>query len=297
MSRNDGGLARPPGISVPRGATENRRRMRERKMASNETLIVCEEESKARLLRMILQRADRIEHTVIHAEGRALAPQMLFSPPEQPKGVRGGILGSLRRLAADYAHTLIVFDLDFGSPIQPAPSAAKLSEFLLVPAVPSIVSWILADPNVFHQLATEPRLGLKQSFEEYVVDGAFHYFNSKFVGALSRRVVETSYDPNRAAMLSPSLRSFLKTIDDVQGRNPNEFQFTIPGAILANMVLEYYPAELPIYRALDGSVYTGRDMAKEIEGGTALGRKYSSSLLRACRDLLARQAQNARAAE
>jgi hypothetical protein len=62
------------------------------------------------------------------------------------------------------------------------------------------------------------------------------------------------------------------------------------------LVLEYYPAEAPIYRALDGSVYTGRDMANEISEGTPIGRKYSSDLLRACRDLLARQAQNARAA-
>lgn len=266
-------------------------------MTSTDTLIICEGESKARLLRMILQGADRIQHTSIHAENRTLAPQMLFSPVAQPKGVRGGILGSLRRMATNYARTLIVFDLDFGSPIQPAPYASKLSEFWLVPAVPSVASWILADPLVFRLLAAEARLDLKQSFEAYVVDSSFRFFNSKFVGALSRRLVSERYDPNRAAMLSPSLRSFLKTIDHVQGREPDDFQFTLPGPVLANLVLEYYPAELPIYRALDGSVYTGHDMAREISEGTAIGRKYSSDLLRACRDLLARQAQNARAAE
>jgi hypothetical protein len=159
-----------------------------------------------------------------------------------------------------------------------------------------VESWLLADPHVYELISSDERYSIHQPFEAYVVDNAFHFFNSKVIAALSRKKVEATYDPNRAAMLSPSLRSFCKTIDHVRGIASHDFEFALPGAVLANLVLEYYPPELPLYRALDGSIYTGRDMAREIGEGTSIGRKYSSDLLRVCRDLLARQAQKSRTA-
>jgi hypothetical protein len=100
-----------------------------------------------------------------------------------------------------------------------------------------------------------------------------------------------TYDPHRAAMLSPSLRSFLKLLDTVHRRSSAEFELNLPTAIITNLILEYYPPDQQIYRALDGSILTGQEMAREVQAGTELGRKYSIDILRVCRDLLARQAQ------
>ena len=260
-------------------------------MASHEILIVCESTTDARLLQMVVRGANRAENLVFRSEGRSLSPQMLFAPDTQPKGLRGGTLGSLRRRAKDYRATIIVFDLDFGSPIQPAPYAARLSGFWLAPAVPSVEAWILADSRVFETVSAAGRFNIGESFEAYIADNKFRFFNSKFLMSLSRRSTESIYDSNRAAMLSPSLRSFIKTLDHVKDISPPDFKFHLSRSLLSNLVLEYYPPELPVYRSLDGSIYTGRDMARQIEEGTEVGRKYSSDLLRVCRDLLARQAQ------
>jgi hypothetical protein len=275
----------------------SRRTVEQRRRAEAETRVVCETETDARLLAMILGRTNRSLRTYIQVAERPLIPQMLFSPLGQPEGVRGGMLGLLQRTSRNYGQTVLVFDLDFGSPIQPAPYAARISDIWLAPAVPSVASWVLADQTIYDLMAQDRGESIKQTFESYVVDNRFHFFNSKFLTALGRKIVEERYDPHRAAMVSPSLRGFLKTLDLFEGVAREDLEFSLPGAILANLVLEYYPSELPIYRALDGSVYTGADMAKEMREGTPIGRGYSSDLLRACRDLLARQAQNVRAAE
>ena len=267
-------------------------------MPSDDILIACESETDSRLLQMILRAVSRDENITFLAVGQDLSPHMLFSPYAQPKGIRGGILGQLSRKAKTYRATIVVFDLKFGSPIQPAPYAARLSGLWLAPAVPSIESWLLADPSVFAEMSRDMREQVRETFDSYVVNNDHHFFNRKFLTALARRKIFSSYDPNRAAMLSPSLRSFFRIVDRARGGLSPEFRFSVPKAILSNLVLEYYPADRPIYRALDGSVYTGQDMAREIQEGTEVGRKYSSDLLRVCRDLLARQAENtARAAE
>jgi hypothetical protein len=265
-------------------------------MPQNQVLIFCEGEIEARLLNIILRTNNYRENFVIHAEGRALFPRTLLSSSADPPGVRGGTLGELRRQARDYNAAILVFDLDFGSPIQPAPNAARLSDFWLAPAVPSIESWLLTDRSVFDLISGDERYSINQTFDSYLTDNKFRFFNSRFLSALARKRVATIYNPNKAAMLSPSLRSFLKTLDHVRGRPVQEIDFTVPSSVLASLVREYYPPDLPIYRALDGSTYTGRDMVREIVEGSEIGRKYASDLLRVCRDLLARQAQKARAA-
>jgi hypothetical protein len=108
-------------------------------MPSNDILIVCESEAGSRLLQMVLRGTNRDAHSVIHVEGRSLSPRMLLSERAESQRSRGGTLGTLRRAAKKYTAAIIVFDLDFGSPIQPAPYAARLSESVSTgPAIKSV---------------------------------------------------------------------------------------------------------------------------------------------------------------
>jgi hypothetical protein len=262
-------------------------------MQSRRVLIICESETDSRLLRMILNGTDRAENTDFFAAEQELPPHILLSVHGTPRGVRGGMLGWLKRKAAPFAGAVVVFDLKFGSPTQPAPFGGRFNGIWLAPAVPSVESWLLSDPEVFRVMSIDMPEQAHETFEMYLGNGDFHFFNSKFLTALTRKKIAAIYDPHRAAMLSPSLRSFLKLLDAVNGRSPAEFTFNLPAAIISNLILEYYPPDQPIYRALDGSVLTGQEMATEVQAGTEIGRKYSSDILRVCRDLLARQAQKA----
>jgi hypothetical protein len=267
-------------------------------MRSRDTLIICESETDSRLLQMILRGTGRDQNTTFLAVGGVVSPHMLLSLHGQPTDVHGGMLGWLRREAQPYAAAIVVFDLMFGSPTQPAPYGGRIGGISLAPAVPSVESWLLADHEVFSVMSANMPEKIQETFNSYLANGDFHFFNSKFLTALTRKKIAAVYDPNRASMLSPSLRSFLKLLDAGSGVPSSDFGFDVPTAILANVILEYYPPEQPIYRTLDGSIYTGQEMAREVQAGTEIGRKYSSDLLRVCRDLLARQAQNAvRAAE
>jgi hypothetical protein len=267
-------------------------------MQSSGVLIICESETDSRLLRMILDGTDRAKNTEFFAADQELPPHMLLSVHGTPKGVRGGMLGWLKRKAEPYGGAIVVFDLKFGSPTQPAPFGGRLNGIWLAPAVPSVESWLLTDPEVFRVMSVDMSEQVRETFETYLGNGDFHFFNSKFLNALTRKKIVAAYDPHRAAILSPSLRSFLKLVDASHGRSSAEFKFNLPAAIISNLILEYYPPDQPIYRALDGSTLTGQEMAREVQAGTDLGLKYSSDILRVCRDLLARQAQRAvRAAE
>jgi len=59
---------------------------------------------------------------------------------------------------------------------------------------------------------------------------------------------------------------------------------------IANLVREVAGDEI-IFRTLEGRSYTAREIAENIEAGTALGHAYGSDLLRVARDLLARSAR------
>lgn len=160
-----------------------------------------------------------------------------------------------------------------------------------MPAVPNIESWILSDPKVFASFSNMPLSDNEKKFQDYIADTGFRFLNQREKARLASRATLKSYDALRAAMLSPSLRWFINVTDNNNENPRGTINFDINKALLSNLVLEYFPQEQPIFRTLDGAVYTGYRMSQEIAAGSEIGRKYSSDLLRVCRDLLARQAQ------
>lgn len=258
----------------------------------SQVLVVCEGRNDQRIISTILEKLGRERSAVVELEGAALSPDRLTSPaPPESRYRRGGVLGAIKRKAEGYRGAIIVFDLEFGAPSQPAPEFSHISNVWLAPAVPFVEAWILSDPTVYSNVQRIGNIDSEDNFAQYIVSSGFRFYNQKQKDSLSRRATLSLYDPGVAATFSPSLRSFIRLFDRVAGNEAVELPFSIPGVVLSNLVQDYYPSKSVIYRTMEGGNFTGRQMAEEILKGTSIGRQYSSDLLRICRDLLARQAQ------
>lgn len=264
------------------------------------TMVICGEYADERILNMIIHDLGRKPTTQIYLVNRSTAPEAYSRRTVKQNGERGSYLSEevahlLKGTKGFASRVAIVFDLKFGSPSQPAPDHSMYGEWLLVPAVPNVEAWVLSDPVTYSNYHTNDSTGQHKSFEAYIADVGLHFFNQKQKIRLSTKRISQEYSVFRAAMLSPSLRWFIKATDPSPATAGSNIAFDLNKALLSNLVQEYYPLSHVLYKALDGSTYTGLQMAEEIRVGSEIGRKYTSDLLRVCRDLLARQASNLQA--
>ena len=108
-------------------------------------------------------------------------------------------------------------------------------------------------------------------------------------------VLASCLDVDRAASRMPSLREFLVGMSELLGGGlANRFAAsagrTLSREIIAGLVREV-PAEEVVWRTMEGTSFTSRQLVAEIEAGTELGRQYAADLLRISRDFLKRKAR------
>jgi hypothetical protein len=145
-------------------------------------------------------------------------------------------------------------------------------------AVPNIEAWLAADEETARSLAQ---------------------FKARLPGRLSEDrvlpVLASCLDVDRAAGRMPSLREFLVGMSELldgglTGRFAASAGRTMSREVIAGLVREV-PADEVVWRTMDGTSFTSRQLVDEIEAGTELGRQYAADLLRISRDLLKRKAR------
>jgi len=260
---------------------------------SSKFLFLCEGPSDERILGTVLQSLGLKGRARILPTGTRDIPSALLSGKVEENGQKGQDRFNLTSAIKENPHRAVVavFDLEFGSPLQPAPERAQIGDVWLAPAVPNLESWILSDSEVYEALSRTDSGNYRNTFDKYISNSGVHFINSKAKYHLGTKSIRNIYSSARAEMLSPSLRSFAGLLAYLgEGARPPT-EFSLPAALLSNLLTEYYPPEAPIYRTLEGSTLSGKEMAREIVISSGLGRQYSSDLLRVCRDILARQAE------
>lgn len=149
-------------------------------------------------------------------------------------------------------------------------------------AVPSIEAWLAADEETARGLTRfESRLPRRPP------EGARSVLT----------VLASCIDVDRAAARVPSLREFLVGMSEVLGgdlavRFEASAGRTMSREVIAGLVREVPPDEI-VWRTMEGTTFTSRQLVAEIEAGTELGRQFAADLLRVSRDFLKRKARRA----
>ncbi|HEX8208585.1 MAG TPA: hypothetical protein VF584_00265 [Longimicrobium sp.] len=160
-------------------------------------------------------------------------------------------------------------------------------------AVPSVEAWLLADPEAVGK-------ALKLKHEDGLPDFVFGEKDEPHALRMRRNVrmallVIEHMDVATASARSPSLRAFLKGIGEIMGADTSYLDRAqsrgFARETLSSLLAEVTSEDTVIYRTIDGSRITAREMMRHLDSGTDLGREFASDLLRISRDLLARQAQ------
>ena len=163
-------------------------------------------------------------------------------------------------------------------------------------AVPATEAWLFADPHAVlaNAISTEEvrRIVQRLPLPEEIPDPK--QLALQVFGPMSRWRFLRHADLERAAVRSPSLRSFLDGMGRLLGipREPG-----LEGAsrslgrdLIASLLREVSPKDAVIWRTLSGDEYTASELQRHIEEGDEIGRQYSSDLLRVARDFLRRTA-------
>jgi hypothetical protein len=145
-------------------------------------------------------------------------------------------------------------------------------------AVPNIEAWLTADEETARGLTRfESRLPRHPPDDAVLT------------------VLASCLDVDRAAARIPSLREFLIGMSELlDGGLAARFEAsagrTMSRDVIAGLVREV-PADEIVWRTMDGTAFTSRQLVAEIEAGTELGRQFAADLLRVSRDFLKRKAR------
>ena len=260
----------------------------ERANLKESILIICGNKEDAQCLFAVNRKA--IQSLDIECIDRVIAPAVLMQGIIQAPGQKKPVFKEIESQKSLYKHVALVFPLEFGCPIDQAPTFGEYYGFHTIPAVPNLYAWLLADPIYFEYIRRKNRIKDFPTYNEFLSKKQAIFLNSRDKGFLLQKSSVENYDARRACMVSPSLRAFFRSIAALFNDTKLEFQFDLNKALLSNLVMEFYPSDKEIYRSLDGNTMTGEEMVKEIQSGSSIGIKYTSDLLRVSRDLLARQA-------
>lgn len=170
-------------------------------------------------------------------------------------------------------------------------------------AVPEIESWALADEQLILQ-ETINNLGRNNIFERLPFPDEIPYPKFVLNNLLRKKRGKDNKDKldflsrmniSKATSRSPSLSFFLKQISNILDIKVDEIKDSISKnidkKIFINLIKEISNSETIMYKTLDGFEYSARQLVKEIENGTEVGKAYSSDILRIARDILKRNAK------
>lgn len=212
----------------------------------------------------------------------------------------GGTVGMLK-LAKQYENThsvLLLMDSDAPTLLDAQKKLQK--QFLakgikVLFAISEVEAWIFADDKLLlTQNLTENskeiinRLSLPEEipYPRYL---ASNLFKNKTNWAFLAQM-----DINKATSRSPSLKVFLREIGAALNIDThfidNGMANTMDRKIFANLIKEVLYTDTIIYRTMDGTQFTAKEMLSDVEEGGEIGKQYTSDILRVARDLLKRQA-------
>ena len=201
------------------------------------------------------------------------------------------------------SNVAVLIDLDSNDNFEPEQKAAAKyniddSHITVFTAVPEIESWLFADLNAAKRKARNQerasellsRVSLPDDipYPKYLATRLFK-LDEKF------ELVNQDIDIRLAASRSPSLRRFIAGVGQLLGVDvtlnwEREYVRTSGRDIFSKLVDEVTPADVVIYKTLNGQSITAGQMAREIHDGTEIGISYSVEVLRVARDLLSREA-------
>lgn len=172
------------------------------------------------------------------------------------------------------------------------------SDITVFTAVPEIESWLFADLNAAKRKAKNQerasellsRVSLPDDipYPKYLATRLFK-LDDKF------ELVSNDINISLATSRSPSLRKFIAGVGELLGVEvvlnwEREYARTAGRDVFSKLVDEVTPANVVIYKTLNGQSITAGEMVREIHNGTEVGISYSVEVLRVARDLLSREA-------
>jgi hypothetical protein len=166
---------------------------------------------------------------------------------------------------------------------------------IVIPAVPCVESWLLADDELVAAASTDDdtRRRATESLPDDVQDSrslAHQIFGPPELWRTLPRP-----DVFRGADRSPSLRHFIDVLATRLGVSRNLPARSVARGLsrdaIAGLIRSLLPDDAIAWRTSDGSIYTAAELAREIEQGTEDGRQYSVDLVSMMINTLSRSAK------
>lgn len=192
---------------------------------------------------------------------------------------------------------VVVFDQESGTVADQPQNLPLHRAIKWCPAIPEIEAWLFADEIALERFApasTKDVINRLPSPENIPYPKSLKHYLLRQLGSVHGIIKEMDLD--RSAARSPSLGYFLRTIEHEIGLTTTFDSADIGGRqidrdIMKGLISEIYPGSSSIFRTSTGVSISADQMMQEITSGSALGRTYSTEILRVARDLLQRQAQ------
>lgn len=256
-------------------------------MAGEPVRIAVESKYDSLLLQTLIKKLDPGLDPYISIAGRSLAP------------ARSDIRSHLANHAPG---TIVIYDLEEGMISDDLPQRDAHPDLVLIPAIPTVEAWLLADPDWAARELGVSRDEIMQSYQSgkrsvVMVDMKNHLKSQldRTPREFQTRLLD-DFNTGTAEALSPSFGRFAEIIRShgpaihAAGRL-REISYRLPNAIFASLVAELEPSTGIVYRTADGDKYTAGDIRNAILAGDELGISYMESILRIARDFLAFKAE------
>lgn len=257
--------------------------------------------------RAISPKSEAGPELVLYVEGpfdAAVVPALLERagyPVERVRTIQAGGVQAMKKLLAAAApepggHAAALVDGDqvnVPDSVEHARTRLGMPSVPVFSAVPTVEAWLLADPEAVGK-------ALKLKHEDGLPDFLFGDQDEPQTLRMRRNVrmallVIEHMDVAVASARSPSLRAFLEGTGELLGADTSFLDRAqsrgLARETLSNLLAEVTSEDTVIYRTMDGSRITAREMMRHVDSGTDLGREFASDLLRISRDFLARQAR------
>jgi len=196
---------------------------------------------------------------------------------------------------------IVLLDLDIGSIhesefVARAKSKIKNNNISVCTATPSIESWLFADNINLKKLIKETdkaeaiygRLPMPEDIT-YPKQVLRNLLGAKY----NINAIMSGMDINLSASRSSSLRNFLTELSIKLGEPRVKWEESYVRSagrdVFSKLVNEIVEPNKVIYKSLDGTKITAREMSLHIRDGSDIGVRYSIEVLRMARDLLARE--------
>lgn len=198
-------------------------------------------------------------------------------------------------------NVIVLLDLDVGSIyeskfIARAKSKIKNNKIPVCTATPSIESWLFADKVNLKRLIKETGKA-EAIYDRLPMPEDITYPKQVLRNLLGDNynidLIMSGMDISLSASHSSSLRNFLKELSIKLGEPRVKWEESYVRSagrdVFSKLVNEIVEPNKVIYRSLDGTKITAREMSLHIRDGSDIGVRYSVEVLRMARDLLARE--------